>query len=138
MTAKLKNLAPAFARISRLEKIAQDAYDKRGVELKRIGAEGERVALAAIRKAGWKRGETLLARIGCGWAIGIYQGSSMPYPPISADAKWSIRIHTLSVKRNGKPGKARSIEFAVVGDPSHICDGYKIIGVISPAKVAKP
>jgi len=57
--AKLKNLAPAFARMARLEKIVQEAYHKRDVELKYVATEGKRVALAAIRKAGWKRGEMI-------------------------------------------------------------------------------
>ena len=136
--AKLKNLAPCFARIARLEKIAQDAYDKRDIELKRIASEGRRVSLAAIRKAGWKRGETLLGKDGTGRVIGIYQGTSMPYPPMTADAKWSMRIHTLSVKKNGKPGTAKSVEWVSVDNPSQVCDGYKIIGTISPAKVVHP
>lgn len=138
MAIKLKNLGPTFARIARLDKIAQDAISKRDVELQRITVEGKRVALAAIKKAGWKRGETLLARSGAGWAIGIYQGTSMPYPPTTADAKWSMRIHTLSVKSNGKPGKAKGVEWVAVDDPSKICTDYKIVGVISPAKVVRP
>jgi hypothetical protein len=135
---KLKNLTPTFARIARLDKIAYDAFKKRDIELQRVTTEGKRVALAAIKKAGWKRGETLLARQGAGWAIGIYQGTSMPYPPTTADAKWSIRIHTLSVKSNGKPGKAKGVEWVAVDDPSTICDDYKVVGVIAPAKVVHP
>jgi len=135
---KLKNLAPTFARIARWDKIAQDAYAKRNIELQRVTTEGKRVALAAIKKAGWKRGETLLARQGAGWAIGIYQGTSMPYPPTVAGDKWSMRIHTLSVLSNGKPGKAKGVEWVAVDDPSQICDDYKIVGKIAPAKVVHP
>jgi hypothetical protein len=135
---KMKNLAPTFARIARLDKIAEDAYQKRDVELQRVTAEGKRVALTAIKKAGWKRGETLLARKGAGWAIGIYQGTSMPYPPMREGDKWSLRIHTLSVRSNGKPGKAKGVEWVAVDDPSQICDDYKIVGIVSPAKVVRP
>jgi hypothetical protein len=138
MAVKLKNLVPAFSRIARLEKIVQDAYDKREAELKRIGSEGKRVALAAIKKAEWVRGETLLARRDRGWAIGIYQGTSIPYPPGAFGTKWSIRIHTCSILGNGKPGKAKGVEWVAVEDPSNVCDGYKIVGKVSPVKVARP
>lgn len=138
MTAKMKNMAPAFARIARLEKIADDAYTKRDAEVTRIGNEGKRVALAAIRKAGWVRGETLLAKISGGWAIGIYQGTSMPYLPMKAGDKWSMRIHTLSVRNNGKPGTAKGVEWVAVDDPARICEGYKIVGTITPKKVVRP
>jgi hypothetical protein len=135
---KMKNLAPTFARIARLDRVAQETYEKRDAELRRIAAEGRRVAWAAIKKAGWKRGETLLASRGAGWALGIYQGTSLPYPPMREGDKWSLQIHTLSVRSNGKPGKAKGVEWVSVDDPSMICEDYKIVGVISPAKVVHP
>jgi hypothetical protein len=135
---KMKNLAPNFARIARLDKLAEEIFQKRDFELRRITTEGKRVALAAIKKAGWKRGETLLARKGAGWAIGIYQGTSMPYPPTREGEKWSMRIHTLSVRGNGKPGTAKGVEWVTVDNPSMICDDYKVVGVVSPAKVVRP
>lgn len=135
---KLKDLSGSFKRLAKIETEIRELLDKQDAEAKRISAEGRKVVLAAIKKAGWVRGETLLAYRERGWAVGIYQGTSMPHPPMKSGDKWSMRIHTLSVLKDGKPGKAKGVEWVAVDDPAMICDGFKIVGKIVPAKVVHP
>jgi hypothetical protein len=128
----MKDLAPAFRRVDRISAQIQALHAKQEAEFARINKEARRVAKIAIRKAGLKRGETLI-QIGR-WDCGIYEGTEIHW---SSKDRWWRRIHYRSVLKDGRPGKARRIHAGYVAHPGDVVADVKIVGRVTAGKAVQ-
>lgn len=129
----MKNLGPAYARIAKIEAHQSALFDKREAEFLRIRNEGSRVARAAIKKAGLIRGETVV-QIGR-WDRGIYDGSSLNWPPSGLAKQWSFLVLYRSIRKNGRPGKGIHRAAVFVEHPGDVTNNIQIIGRVVGRKV---
>lgn len=129
----MKNLAPAFARIAKLEAQQSEIYDRREAEFARIRKEVARVARIALRRAGLVRGETVI-RIGR-WVHGIYEGTELNWPPGKPGKEWSFRIRIRRIRKDGRPGKGVDTHAAFVEHPGDVPRDVRIVGKVVEGKV---
>lgn len=122
----MKDLAPGFARIARIDAQSEALLARRNTEIDRIRTEGARVLRIAIKRAGLVRGETLISD--GRWRMGIYQGTSFSWPPIQPRAKWSLHVHYQSVQKDGRPGKRKERHLICLDHPGDIAGKVRIVG----------
>jgi hypothetical protein len=128
----MKNLAPAFARIARIDAQSEILLARRNTEIDRIRKECVRVARIAIKRAGLVRGKTLISD--GKWRMGIYQGTSIDYPPSVAGKKWPLHVHYQSVQKDGRAGKRRERHLLYLDHPGDIGGAVQIVGKMTDGK----
>lgn len=129
----MKNLAPAYARIEKLDSQHAVIWFKREAEFKRIRDEGARVARIALRRAGLVRGESVI-RIGK-WAYGIYDGTELNWPPMAPSKEWSFRVYLCTVLKSGRPGKGKETHAIFVEHPGDVTTTIRIVGKVVNGRV---
>lgn len=129
----MKDLAPAFARIAKIEAQQQALWDKREAEFHRIRKEGSRVTLKAVRKAKLVKGESVI-RIGK-WVHGIYEGTELNWPPSKPCKEWSFLIHVRTIRKNGRPGKGKNRHAVFVDHPGDVARDVRIVGRVVEGRV---
>lgn len=122
----MKDLTPAYARIARIDAQQSALFDRREAEFQRIRKEGARVAKIAIRRAGLVRGETIIST--ARWALGIYDGTELNWPPMAPSQEWSFRIHYRAIGLRGTACKKLDSHTVFVTHPGDVCGGLRIVG----------
>lgn len=122
----MKDLTAAYARIARIDAQQSSLFDKREAEFQRIRKEGTRVARLAIRRAGLVRGETIIST--ARWALGVYEGTELNWPPMAPSKEWSFRVHYRSILSSRRAGRKMDSHAVFVTHPGDVFDGLRIVG----------